>query len=404
MRWATFIGLLGIGTAIGAGATLAARTGIGFEPPAGTGALGGDTLDRLIQRLGGGVTVEQSNKETTSVKTATDGKGTTTAANAGSTGPRYSRSGFDITPLSEQQVQKLALSLTPEERRIVLDKGTERAFCGTLLDNKKKGVYVSKLGGLPLFRSDDKFDSGTGWPSFFQPFDPQHIRYVKDVSHGMARVEILDARSGAHLGHVFEDGPPPTNLRYCLNSEALNFIEARPDGTIPWPDGQGPIATETAYFAGGCFWGVEDRFQQTPGVVNAVSGYQGGKGVNPTYKQVCNGDTNFAETVMITYDPKVISYEQLLEKFFKYHNPTTLNRQGPDVGTQYRSAIFTVDEKQQKAAEAFIAAQGKSDRFKGRQIVTQVVPVSKAGPFYPAETYHQDYHEKNGGHCALPEE
>ncbi len=420
MRWKAFVGLMGIGAAIGAGLTMAARAGgIGGrnEPPITRSPptqpkerplarAQADAIDELIKRLGGGVTIENSGEahaptqeNSVTPTTTTDGKAVEVKA-----GPRYSRSGFDITPFSEAEVAKLAEKLTPEERRITLGKGTEQAFCGTLLDNKKKGVYVSKVGGLPLFRSDDKFESGSGWPSFFQPFDPQHIRYVKDVSHGMARVEILDAKSGAHLGHVFEDGPPPTNLRYCLNSEALTFIEARADGTIPWPEGMAPIATETAYFAGGCFWGVEDRFQQTSGVVNAVSGYQGGKGANPNYKQVCTGTTEHAETVMITFDPKVVTYRELLEKFFKYHNPTQLNQQGPDYGTQYRSAIFTTDEEQQKEAEAFIAEQVKTDRFKGKRIVTQVVPVSTAGPFYAAEGYHQDYHEKNGGHCAMPEE
>jgi peptide methionine sulfoxide reductase msrA/msrB len=407
MRWTTLVGLVTVGVAVGVtlGMEMFGVSGKPevrrVEPPAGE-ANQDELIDMLVRRLGGKVTIEQSGGKPAgenAVKTAIDGKGTTVAG-----ARRFSRSGFDITPLSEAEVAKLAEKLKPEERKILLDKGTERAFCGTLLDNKKKGVYVSKLGGLPLFRSDDKFNSGTGWPSFFQPYDPEHIRYVKDTSHGMVRVEILDARSGGHLGHVFEDGPAPTHLRYCLNSEALDFIEARPDGTIPWPDGMAPVATETAYFAGGCFWGVEDRFQQTPGVFNAVSGYQGGKTEKPTYKEVCTGTTDHAETVMVTFDPRQITYRQLLEKFFKYHNPTTMNRQGPDVGTQYRSAIFTVNEQQQKEAEAFIAELQKSERFKGKTIVTQVVPVSKAGPFYAAEIYHQDYHEKNGGHCALPDE
>jgi peptide methionine sulfoxide reductase msrA/msrB len=392
MQWTTLGGLLVLGIAAGVGLGRLGAPG---------GGRAGEPLDDLIKRLGGGVTIESPGDrpaQENDVKTATDGKATVAA------GKKYSRSGFDITPMSDADVMKAAEKLTPEQRHILLDKGTERAFCGTLLDNHKKGVYVSRIGGLPLFKSDNKFNSGTGWPSFFQPFDPQHVRYVKDMSMGVARVEILDAKSGAHLGHVFEDGPPPTNLRYCLNSDALDFIEAKPDGTIPWPEGMAPIATETAYFAGGCFWGVEDRFQQTPGVINAVSGYQGGTTPNPTYKEVCTDGTGYAETVMITYDPKQITYHQLLVDFFKYHNPTTMNRQGPDVGTQYRSAIFTASDQQQKEAEAFIAEQAKTDRFKGKTIVTQVVPIAKAGPFYPAEAYHQDYHEKHGGHCALPDE
>lgn len=314
-------------------------------------------------------------------------------------GPAYSKSGYDVTPLTEAKIDELAKRLKPEEARVILAKGTEPAFCGTLTDNKKEGTYVCRLCGLPLFSSNAKFDSGTGWPSFFQPFDPAHIREERDVTLGMVRTEILCARCTAHLGHVFDDGPRPTGLRYCLNSVSLDFVEK---GT-PLPAASRPVAAETAYFAGGCFWGVEDQFQQIPGVIDAVSGYQGGKSADPTYQQVCAGGTGHAETVRITYDPARVTYQQLLEWFFKVHNPTTLNRQGPDMGEQYRSAIFATDEKQLAAAKAFIAEQQKNGRWKDRTIVTQVVPVSEAGKFYAAEEYHQDYHLKHGGSCPLPE-
>jgi len=145
---------------------------------------------------------------------------------------------------------------------------------------------------------------------------------------------------------------------------------------------------------------VEDRFQQVPGVLNAVSGYMGGSTADPDYQQVCTGATGHAETVRITYDPNRVSYPQLLEWFFKFHNPTQLNRQGPDVGTQYRSVIFTANDEQRKQAKSHIDALAKSEKFAGRTIVTQVEP---AGPFYEAEAYHQDYHAKHGGSCALPE-
>lgn len=313
---------------------------------------------------------------------------------------RYSKSAYNITPYTKAKIDELAKKLTPEDAQVILAKGTERAFCGTLLDNKKDGVYVCKLCGLPLFSSDAKFNSGTGWPSFFKPFDNDHVKQVDDSSHGMERTEILCTRCDAHLGHVFNDGPRPTGLRFCLNSASLTFVEKGQ----PLPADSMPIPTQTAYFAGGCFWGVEDRFQNTPGVLDAVSGYQGGKTDKPSYKQVCNGDTEHAETVKVVFDPATITYAQLLEKFFKYHNPTTLNRQGPDVGTQYRSAIFTVDQAQQDQATKFIEDQQKSDKYKGKTIVTQVVPVAKAGQFYAAEDYHQDYHVKNGGHCPLPED
>ena len=312
--------------------------------------------------------------------------------------PAYSKSLHDITPLSKSRIDELAKKLTKEEAEVILSKGTERPFCGTLLDNKKQGTYVCRLCGLPLFASDAKFDSGTGWPSFFKPFDPAHVATRRDTSHGMIRTEINCARCDGHLGHVFEDGPPPTGLRFCLNSASLDFVEKGQ----PMPEASRPVAAATAYFAGGCFWGVEDRFQQLPGVIDSVSGYMGGRTKNPTYKQVCYEETGHAETVKVTFDPARISYDQLLAAFFKFHDPTQLNRQGPDIGDQYRSAIFTDNEEQAKAARAFIERQQASERFKNRRIVTQIVPASQAGAFWMAEEYHQDYHLKNGGHCPLP--
>ena len=143
-----------------------------------------------------------------------------------------SRTGYDLTPLSEARITELAAAFTPEERHVILHQGTERPFCGLLLDNKKPGNYVCRLCGLPLFSSQAKFHSGTGWPSFFQPYDPEHVRELEDDSHGMRRVEIRCARCDAHLGHVFDDGPPPTGLRYCLNSVSMQFEEGEP-GKLP---------------------------------------------------------------------------------------------------------------------------------------------------------------------------
>ena len=138
--------------------------------------------------------------------------------------PTISAAGYDVTPLSQEEVERLAKPLSGEERRVLLNQGTEPPFCGNLLDNKKEGTYVCRLCGLPLFKSGSKFESGTGWPSFFAPFDPQHVREIEDVSHGMRRVEIRCARCDSHLGHVFPDGPPPTGNRYCMNSVALEFV------------------------------------------------------------------------------------------------------------------------------------------------------------------------------------
>jgi peptide-methionine (R)-S-oxide reductase len=136
-----------------------------------------------------------------------------------------SASGYDLSPLSPDRIDALAAAFTPEEKHVILHQGTERPFCGLLLDNKKPGTYVCRLCGLPLFASNAKFNSGTGWPSFFQPFDNDHVRNIEDVSHGMRRVEIRCTRCDAHLGHVFDDGPRPTGQRYCLNSVSMEFVE-----------------------------------------------------------------------------------------------------------------------------------------------------------------------------------
>jgi len=138
--------------------------------------------------------------------------------------PRQSGSGYDLGPISASERERLASSLSMDERAILLEGATERAFCGALLHNKTEGIYACRLCGLPLFLSATKFESGTGWPSFFEPFDPDHIRSVEDRSHGMVRTEIRCRRCDCHLGHVFPDGPPPSHLRYCLNSGALQFF------------------------------------------------------------------------------------------------------------------------------------------------------------------------------------
>jgi peptide methionine sulfoxide reductase msrA/msrB len=306
--------------------------------------------------------------------------------------PAVSRSGYSIARLPGAEVEQLAKRLTPEQFRVTQKSGTEPAFCGNLLDNKKDGFYACVVCGLPLFSSQHKFESGSGWPSFFMPFDRDHIAYIKDASHGMERIEIQCARCGSHLGHVFEDGPRPTGLRYCLNSASLTFVEKGQ----PIPEASRPLPLKKAYFAGGCFWGIEHRFQQCPGVVGVESGYMNGTTEAPTYEAVCDHGTGHAEAVEVLYDPSKVTYRQLLDGFFRMHDPTQMNRQGPDVGDQYRSAVFTVDAEQQREAEAFKVALQASPKFAGRGIATVIEPAKR---FWPAEGYHQDYVERTGRAC-----
>lgn len=307
---------------------------------------------------------------------------------------RISKSGYDITPLSKDKVAELAKKLDPDAYRITQKADTERAFCGTLLDNHKEGVYVCVVCGLPLFSSEHKFNSGSGWPSFYREFDPEHVARKRDATHGMVRVEINCARCGAHLGHVFDDGPKPTGERHCLNSASLKFYEKGEK----LPMESQPAKFETAYFAGGCFWGIEHYFQEGPGVIDAVSGYMQGHTENPTYGEVCEHGTGHAETVKVVFDPSKITYHRLLEAFFTMHDPTQVNRQGPDVGDQYRSGIWYTTPEQKREAEAFIQEQTEKKRFGGKKIATQV---EAARTFYPAEEYHQDYVSKTGRACHI---
>lgn len=288
--------------------------------------------------------------------------------------------------------------LSPEQYRIARGKGTERAFCGTLLDNKKEGVYSCICCSLPLFSSDAKFNSGTGWPSFFQPIARENVAEEEDDSYGMIRTEILCARCDAHLGHVFEDGPPPTGFRHCLNSESLKFTEASALASLVDPaaksasspgktSGTASQTTAKAVFAGGCFWCVEAVFEELEGVIDAISGYAGGNAETANYEAVCRGNTGHAEAVEIIYDPKKISYEQLLKVHFATHDPTQLNRQGADVGTQYRSAIFAATEEEKQIAKAFLEDLRDANAF-AKPVVTTIEPLTT---FYPAESYHQNY-------------
>ncbi len=298
------------------------------------------------------------------------------------------------SPRVEKTDAQWKAQLTPEQYTIARAKGTERAFCGTLLDNKLEGIYACVCCRLPLFASSAKFNSGTGWPSFFQPVASGNVIEHPDTALGMRRTEILCARCDCHLGHVFEDGPRPTGLRFCVNSESLVFTKLQDVKTLAEPPAAASAApaagkTATAVFAGGCFWCVEAVFEELDGVQEVVSGYAGGSKESADYTAVSSGRTGHAEAVEIVYDPSKITFEELLKVHFATHDPTSLNRQGADAGPQYRSAIFYQNEQEKQLAQAFIADLTDAKAY-DKPIVTTLEPL-KASGFYAAETYHQNY-------------
>ncbi|HJX71382.1 MAG TPA: bifunctional methionine sulfoxide reductase B/A protein [Bacteroidales bacterium] len=270
--------------------------------------------------------------------------------------------------------------LTQEEERVIVYKGTERPFTGKYNDFYEEGIYECKHCGTSLYQSADKFKSDCGWPSFDDEI-PGAVKRIPDADG--SRTEIVCNNCGAYLGHVFTgEGFTQKNTRHCVNSISLEFEPAALNDRNKTSD--------TAIFAGGCFWGVEYYMQKEPGVISTEVGYTGGQKENPTYEEVCSHTTGHAEAIRIVFDPLKTSYEKLARLFFEIHDPTQVNRQGPDIGEQYRSEIFYLDIRQMLTAQKLIGIL----KDKGYKVATKDTP---AGKFWPAEDYHQDYYDNKGG-------
>ncbi len=308
---------------------------------------------------------------------------------------------FDPKKFQKPAKEDLKKSLSPLQYEITQEEGTERAFSNAYWDNHSDGIYVDAVSGEPLFSSLDKYDSGSGWPSFVKPLESENIVTKKDSKPYFSRVEVRSKHADSHLGHIFEDGPKDRGgMRYCMNSASMRFIpkeKLAQEGYEKYLPLFGAAGKKTknviATLAGGCFWGMEELIRGQPGVVRTTVGYTGGQTDHPKYENVKSGSTGHAESIEIEFDPAKTSYEAILHYFFTLHDPTTRNQQGNDIGSQYRSAIFFHDEDQKRTAEQVKAALEKSGAWK-KPVVTEIVP---AGKFYPAEEYHQSYLQKHPG-------
>ena len=272
--------------------------------------------------------------------------------------------------------------LTPEEKHILKDKGTEAPFTGEYNEHFEAGIFICRACDNPLYESNTKFNSGCGWPSFDDEIEGA-ITHYEDLSGGQIRTEICCKKCDGHLGHIFVgEQITAKDTRHCVNSLSIRF--------------KAYSKLQRATFGAGCFWSVEKLFKETEGVYLSSVGYMGGDTDMPTYKEVCSGTTNHAEVVDLYFNAEKVSYTTLLNLFWANHNPTTLNRQGFDNGTQYRSIVFCHNEQQQEEVEQSIKEQQKNWENK---IVTQVIYSST---FYRAEEYHQNYLDKNNlGSCGI---
>jgi peptide methionine sulfoxide reductase msrA/msrB len=295
-------------------------------------------------------------------------------------------------------------ALTPDQYRVTQRNGTERAYSGEFWLHDEPGIYVDVVSGEPLFASVDKFDSRTGWPSFTKPVDGRNVVTKRDFTMLFPRTEVRSAHGDSHLGHVFKDGPRNRGgLRYCINSAALRFVhrddleaQGYSDYVTLFSKEDSMSEYKTATLAGGCFWGMQDLIRRQPGVVSTRVGYTGGRNANATYRN----HPGHAEAIEIVYDPAQTDYRALLEFFFQIHDPSTKDRQGNDLGSSYRSAIFYVDDEQKQVALDTIADVDACGLWPGK-VVTEVVPASD---FWEAEPEHQDYLLRipNGFTCHWP--